>query len=121
MDRRPAVFHKKALEAFRSFPRSIRGALGSAILDLQEGQPPGMPASRPMPTVAAGAYELRVKDETGAYRAFYYLKFRDSVLVFHAFQKKTQKTPPIEIQIGKKRLKELLDEQSKISRRPDSR
>jgi hypothetical protein len=30
------------------------------------------------------------------------------VLVFHAFGKKTQRTPPLEIELARKRLKELL-------------
>jgi len=34
----------------------------------------------------------------------------NGVLVFHAFAKKTQRTPPpLEIELAKKRLKELLD------------
>jgi phage-related protein len=32
----------------------------------------------------------------------------DAVLIFHAFAKKTQKTPDREIVLGKKRLKEML-------------
>jgi len=46
------------------------------------------------------------------YRVFYYTKLADSVLIFHAFAKKTQKTPPHEIALAQKRLKEMLDEES---------
>ena len=42
-------------------------------------------------------------------RVFYYAKLADSVLIFHAFTKKTQKTPPDEIALGQKRLKEMLE------------
>jgi phage-related protein len=69
-----------------------------------------MPLSKSMPSVGKGVEELRVKDSSGAYRVFYYARLHDRVLVFHAFQKKTEKTPKHEIEIGKKRLKELLDE-----------
>jgi hypothetical protein len=31
------------------------------------------------------------------------------VLVFHAFVKKTRRTPPLEFELARKRLKELLD------------
>lgn len=41
---------------------------------------------------------------------FYLARLADEVLVFHAFVKKTEKTPKNEIDAGKKRLKELLDE-----------
>jgi phage-related protein len=68
-----------------------------------------MPYSRPMPGVAAGVSELRVKGEDGAYRAFYFTASARGILVFHAFVKKTQRTPPLEIDLAKKRLKEILD------------
>lgn len=69
-----------------------------------------MPLSRPMPSVAAGAEELRIKDRSGAYRIFYYTKLAKSVLIFHAFVKKTQKTPEHEIALAKIRLREMINE-----------
>ena len=68
-----------------------------------------MPIARPMPTVASGVSELRVKGEDGIFRVFYFTATAKGVLVFHAFAKKTQRTPPLEIELAKKRLKELLD------------
>jgi phage-related protein len=62
-----------------------------------------------MPNVAPGVWELRVRGEEGIFRAFYYTRSSDGILVFHAFIKKTQSTPPEEIRLGAKRLKELLD------------
>lgn len=76
--------------------------------DLQHGHTLAMPLSRPMPLLGAGAAELRVRDSAGVYRAFYVVKVADAVLIFHAFVKKTQKTPEREIDVGKKRLKEML-------------
>jgi phage-related protein len=67
-----------------------------------------MPLCRPMPTVGTGVSELRVRDESGIYRAFLVAKYRHGVLVFHAFQKKTAKTPVREIELGAKRLKKML-------------
>jgi phage-related protein len=94
----------------RSFPKPVRVALGGAILDLQHGAQIGMPLSRPMPDVKPGVHELRVRDPSGAFRAFYYLKSSRGVLVFHAFEKKSQKTPAGEIRLGRKRLEEILYE-----------
>jgi len=65
-----------------------------------------------MSSVAAGVNELRIRDRSGIYRMFYYTKLEDSVLIFHAFVKKTQKTPQHEIALAQQRLKELLDEKS---------
>lgn len=62
-----------------------------------------------MPSVAAGVWELRVRGEEGIFRAFYYTRAPEGILVFHAFVKKTQSTPAGEIRLGTKRLKELLD------------
>jgi len=84
--------------------------LGRGLYRLQLGEQLGMPNSRPMPGVGAGVSELRVKSEDGSFRAFYYSASLEGVLVFHAFVKKTRQTPPLEIELGRKRLKELLDE-----------
>ena len=67
-----------------------------------------MPLSRSMPTLGVGAAELRIRDASGIYRAFYVVKVADTILAFHAFVKKTQKTPEFDLAIGKKRLKEML-------------
>jgi phage-related protein len=42
-----------------------------------------------MPSVATGVGELRVRDENGIYRMFYYTASARGILVFHAFVKKT--------------------------------
>lgn len=68
-----------------------------------------MPNSRPIPTVAAGVSELRLQGEDGTFRVFYYTAAPEGILVFHAFAKKTQRTPPLEIELARKRLKEILD------------
>ncbi len=62
-----------------------------------------------MPSVAQGAAELRVKDAATTVRVFYLAKLADLIVVFHGFEKSTQKTPKHEIEVGKKRLKEVLD------------
>lgn len=83
--------------------------LGRGLFRLQMGEQLGMPNSRTMPVVAAGVSELRVKGQDGSFRAFYYAASSRGVLVFHAFAKKTQRTPPLEIELARKRLRELLD------------
>lgn len=105
-----AVFHPKALVAIKGFPEDVRRELGKLIFDLQKGEKLSMPLSRPMPSVATGSEELRVRDRSGAYRVFYFTRLADSVLIFHAFVKKTQTTPPHEIALARNRLREMLDE-----------
>lgn len=81
--------------------------LGRGLFRLQMGEQLEMPNSRPMPGVAAGVSELRVTAEYGSFRVFYYAASSRGVLVFHAFVKKTQRTPPLEIGLARKRLEEL--------------
>jgi len=107
-DVKPIIFHPTALEFIRGEDPTIRREIGEALRDLQKGLPLGMPLSRPMPDVASGAHELRVTGKTSAVRVFYFVKLADAILVFHAFQKKTQKTPKREMALGQQRLKEVL-------------
>jgi phage-related protein len=103
-----AVFHPAARTAIQSFPREARKEIGEAITDLQLGMQPTMPVFRTMASVGPGVGEIRISERAGAFRVFYYLKLKDAVLIFHAFQKKTEQTPKREIDIGLRRLKEMV-------------
>jgi phage-related protein len=87
--------------------------LGKALFALQIGEQLGMPLSRPMPVVGPGVAELRVRGEDGQFRAFYFTASdsEEGILAVHAFAKKTQQTPPADIKLARKRLKEMLDDQ----------
>jgi phage-related protein len=61
-----------------------------------------------MPAVASGAHELRIRSRTAAIRVFYFAKLAEAIIVFHGFQKRTQKTPIHELAIGRQRLNEVL-------------
>ncbi len=106
------IIHPKAREAIRRFPKDVKDKLGQSLFDVQNGLQLTMPKSRPMPSLATGVEELRVKGKDGIYRAFYYAKEEDGILLFHAFVKKSQETPSLEIRLGERRLKELLYEKS---------
>jgi phage-related protein len=106
---RPVIFHPTARDTIRQFPKDVRNRLGRSLFRLQMGDQIGMPQSRPMGSVAGGVSELRLQAKDGSYRVFYYTASRDGVLVVHAFVKKTQRTPPMEIQIARKRLQEILN------------
>jgi phage-related protein len=88
----------------------IKREVGEALRDVQKGISLGLPLSRPMPIVATGTHELRIRSPTTAVRVFYFVKLADTIVVFHGFQKKTQKTPAQELAVGQKRLKEVLDD-----------
>jgi phage-related protein len=64
-------------------PEAVRRSFGLELMRVQFG---GEPTSfKPMSTVGTGAYEIRVRDESGAYRAIYMAKFEAPVYVLHAF------------------------------------
>jgi phage-related protein len=103
-------FHARALEFIRAQSTSIRRQIGEALRDLQKGINIGMPLSRPMTIIAPGAHELRVRGDGRTVRVFYYVRKSDSIIVFHAFEKKSQKTPSREINLARQRLQEVLNE-----------
>jgi phage-related protein len=105
---KPVIFHPKALTFIRGEESGVRKEIGEALRDLQKGINLGFPLSRPMPDLAPGAHELRVRSKTTAIRVFSFVKLVEAIVVFHAFQKKTQKTPRRELAIARQRLNEVL-------------
>jgi phage-related protein len=84
-------------------PDSVRHDIGLELMRVQFG---GEPRNfKPMLTVGAGACEIRVRDESGAYRAIYVAKFETAIYVLHAFQKKSQQTAKMDIELARARYK----------------
>jgi phage-related protein len=54
-----------------------------------------------------GLFELRLKGQEGIARVFFCALVGRRVMMLHAFIKKTQKTPQREIEIARKRMKEV--------------
>lgn len=78
-----------------------------AVILLEEGQNLSMPLSRNLSSIHKGLHELRLKDRTGAYRFFYFIKKADGIYFVHAFKKKSQELPQKEIDVVLKRLREV--------------
>ena len=98
-------WHGDSLDVIREFPRAVRVDIGSELYLLQLGEKPVH--SRPFASVGRGVWEIRIKDQSGAFRVFYVVRRRDGIHVLHAFQKKTQKTRKSDIELGKSRYREL--------------
>ena len=97
------VFLGSSLDDLRAMPAGVRHALGVELMRVQHG---GEPADfKPMPSVGPGAYEIRVRDATGAFRVIYVAKFVEAIYVLHAFRKKTQKTTKCDPELAAKRYK----------------
>ncbi|WP_229739565.1 type II toxin-antitoxin system RelE/ParE family toxin [Nocardia rhizosphaerihabitans] len=65
-----------SLDRLRELPPPAQRGLGYGLHRVQTGQAPL--DFKPMPTVGAGAFELRFRDRTGAYRMFYVARFGDA-------------------------------------------
>lgn len=64
------------------------------------------PTSRAM---SAGLFELRLKSREGIGRVFYCTLVGRKIVMLHQFVKKTDKTPPKELALARKRMKEWKD------------
>jgi phage-related protein len=62
---------------------------------------------KPLAAVGKGVEEVRITDDSGAYRVIYVARRADAVYVLHAFQKKTQATPKKDIDTAKRRFAQL--------------
>jgi phage-related protein len=97
-----------SLDCLREFPNQTRREAGFQLDRVQRNLQPF--DWKPMSTVGAGVREIRIRDDTGAYRVLYVAKFEDAVYVLHCFQKKTQTTPKRDIDVAEKRYRELVKE-----------
>jgi phage-related protein len=64
----------------------------------------GMPHTRVM---GDGLFELRLKAAEGIARVFYCTIVGKKIMVLHQFTKKTDKTPPRELETARRRMKEV--------------
>jgi phage-related protein len=102
---KPVSFLGGSLAALRAFPQGARRRAGYQIDRVQRGLDPD--DWKPMPTVGTGVREIRVRDEAGAFRVFYIATREEAVYVLHCFQKKSQRTNRLDIELGRKRYQEL--------------
>jgi len=64
----------------------------------------GMPHTR---TMGDGLFELRLKAAEGIARVLYCTMVGRKIVVLHQFIKKTEKTPPRELETARRRMKEF--------------
>ncbi len=101
------VILKPCRKEIEAFPEVIRGDLADALARLEAGLTISLPLSRPMPAIGPGVHELRLKWRSGTYRVVYALSTRGAVCVLHAFKKTTQATSSRNLELSRKRLKEV--------------
>jgi phage-related protein len=101
---KPLRFVGSSLDDLRSFPAEARRQAGFELYAVQRGLEPS--DWKAMKTVGSGIREIRIR-VLGEWRLLYVAKFADAVYVLHAFQKKTQKTRRSDIEIARRRYKQV--------------
>ena len=97
-------FVGSSLDDLRDFPEEARRAAGFELRALQDGFEPR--DCKSVRVVGTGAKEIRIH-VLGEWRVIYVAKIRDAIYVLHAFQKKTQKTSQCDIDLARKRYKQI--------------
>jgi phage-related protein len=85
------------------FTQAARLETGLLLRRLQQGENIGLPQSRPMPSIGARCYELRVRDENKIWRIVYRID-EDAIIVAEVFNKTTRETPQNVIKNCQRRL-----------------
>lgn len=101
---KPLIFVGRSLDDLSSFPTEARRVAGFELRRVQNGLPPS--DFKPMPSVGPGAYEIRVH-VLGEWRVVYVARFRDAVYVLHAFQKKSRATRGDDIELARRRMRQI--------------
>lgn len=108
MTLKPLRFLGDSLKRLREFPKDAKHDAGYQLDQVQRGRQPA--DFKPMPSIGKGVEEIRVWDDSGAYRVMYTARLTEAVVVLHAVQKKTQATPKQDIEIAKERFEQLMRE-----------
>jgi phage-related protein len=102
---KPVLWVGSSRADLRALPEAARRALGFDLRRVQTGRQPR--DWKPMTAIGPGVVEIRVRDASGAYRLLYVAKFAEAVYVLHAFQKKTQRTSPLDVAVAATRYQSL--------------
>ncbi len=97
-------FIGSSLDDLRNFPDDARKAAGFDLYAVQCGLEPG--DWKPMPAIGHGVKEIRIH-VLGEWRVIYVAKFEDTVYVLHSFQKKSRKTSQQDVELARKRYKQI--------------
>lgn len=100
-----------SLHRIREFPDAARRKVGQQLNRLQHGFEPHH--WKPMPSVGSGVCEIRVH-EMGEHRVLYVAKFAEALYVLHAFAKKSQKAPKLDMHIATARFRALVETRKRL-------
>lgn len=108
--RKPLKFIASSRSDLMEFPAEPRSQMGYQLDRVQQGFDPD--DWKPFATIGAGVREIRIAAGDGVYRTMYIAKFAEAVYVLHCFQKKSQATSQADVQLARRRYRELIKERS---------
>ncbi|HEY6874664.1 MAG TPA: type II toxin-antitoxin system RelE/ParE family toxin [Geobacteraceae bacterium] len=97
-------FIGSSLDDMRDFPADARRQAGFELDAVQRGLEPS--DWKPMTSVGTGVREIRIH-VLGEWRVIYVAKVADAIYVLHAFQKKTQRTRREDIELARRRYRQI--------------
>lgn len=102
-------FNEKVKKKTDAFPSGIRASYRRILgMMIEYGPNLRMPYAKSM---GGGLWEIRAKGKEGIARAFYATVVDNQIIILHSFIKKSQKTPKHELDLAKRRLKEVKNAQ----------
>lgn len=107
-DEKIVEFRGRSLDEVNDFPVTARREAGHQIHRVQCGRTPDN--WKPMKAVGKGVREIRVSASDGIFRVIYVANIDDKVYVLRCFQKKTRATSKADVEVAKKRYRELQNE-----------
>ncbi len=106
MNWKVVYYDTKVEDAILNWPKKIlQRYLRIVTLIKEEGPDLGMPFTR---SIGKGLFEIRVKAQEGIGRVFFCYTLKTKIVILHSFIKKTQKIPKGELEVVKKRMKEVI-------------
>ena len=102
---KPIIFCGDSLKKLRDFSVEARQQAGFQLDKVQRGEDPD--DWKPMKIIGNGVRELRIRDQSGAFRVIYVARMEEGIFVLHSFQNKSQKTKQSDLDIAKVRYNEL--------------
>jgi phage-related protein len=87
-----------------AWPDDIRKDFGYSLFEMQSGRAALLPV-RPMPSIAAGVFELKDADERTWYRMVYLARVNDVIYILHCFEKDSAKTEKRDLSTAERRWK----------------
>jgi len=101
---RSVTGREPVLEWLRDLDQADRRAIGLDLMRVQFGWPIGMPLVR---SLKDGLWEVRSSLPSQKIARLILCFHQKTLIVLHGFIKKTQKTPPEDLELAKRRMKEV--------------